>query len=122
MEKYDRIRSAGNVTLFGRIVLPMRILRTEYIEFELREIVITEEEANQIATATFERLIENKFGGDGDGDTSDIIEIVGKSYTSELRDGYYFLTAVVDLIENIAREAVLSADFGINEVNGDGNE
>ena len=114
MEKYDRIRSTENVTLFGRIMLPMRIFRTQYIEFEQREVTLSEEEANQVALATFERIITDKFGS---GDDGDIIEIIGKSYTSEMREGYYFLTGVVDLIENIAREVEFEADFEIYHPN-----
>ena len=64
--------------------------------------------------STISRIIADKFGSGNDGT---IIEIIGKSYMSEMRDGYYFLTGVVDLIENIAREVEFEADFGIYDPN-----
>jgi hypothetical protein len=105
MEKYDRIRSAENLTMFGRIILPMKILSTEYIEFEEREVMLSEEEAEQIAFAKINQIIAEKFDND-----ENIIEITGKSYAGEIYDGYYYLICVVDCIENIAKEMPLSAN------------
>ena len=111
IEKYDRIRSAENIALFGRIILPMRILRTEYIEFEEREVIISESEAEQAALAKLEQIIAERFEGN-----ENIIEILSKSYTGEFLDDYYYLTCIVYLIENIAEEAFLSADFEVEEI------
>ena len=110
MDKYDRIRSAENVTLFGRIELPMKILRTEYFEFEMREVIMSQEEAEQAALAKLEEIIAEKFDGD-----ENIIEILSRSHSGKFTNGYYFLTCIVYLIENIAEESFLSTNFETEE-------
>lgn len=110
MDKYDKIKNTANVTLFDRIILPMKILSIEYLEFEERESMISEAEAEQIALAKIDEIIAEKFEGD-----EKIIEITDKSYEGELSGDYYYVKCVVDCIENIAEEALISTNLEIEK-------
>ena len=103
-EKYDRIKSSSDVSLFGRVKLPMKIMRTEYLEYKMSELSLSEAEAEQIALDKIEQIIAERFEAD-----ENIIEITGRSYEGKLvssEDGveYFHAVSVVDLIENIAQE------------------
>jgi similar to stage IV sporulation protein len=99
MEKYDRTRETKNITLFNAVVLPVKISKATYQEFEMKNIKIDENTAKDIAISKINCIIDNRFGAD-----ENIIGIKSKNYKGESANGYFHMICTVELIENIAKE------------------
>lgn len=106
IEKYDKTKTARNITLFNAVVLPIKITTYSYREFEEKKIKLDEKTAKDIAISKINSIIDSRFGGD-----ENIIEIKSVYYDEEIADDYFYMMCTVDLIENIAEEAMFDAEF-----------
>jgi len=99
IEKYDKIKTTENLTLFNAVVLPIKITTVIYNEFAEKNIKMDENTAKDIAISKINCIIDSRFGND-----ENIVEIKSQNYEGEIYDDHYYMKCTVDCIENIAKE------------------
>ena len=94
-ESCDRIEEERRIFLFGKIKLPLFMIKTTYAEYEMQTRVLTEAEALQMA--------KKKLRSESEGDLADA-EILAR-HTDVFCDGEaLYLTERVECIVDIAKE------------------
>jgi len=106
VEIYDKIKKTKNITLFNAVVLPVKISKTVYKEFTLKNVKIDENTAKDIAISKINCIIDSRFDSD-----ENIVEIKSKNYEGAIKDDHFYMKCTVECIENIAKEMPFETDL-----------